>query len=473
MDGKPKYNILYVDDEKHNLSTFRVAFRRFYNVFVALNAFEGLDILKENEIHVIISDQRMDGMSGVEFFKRIKKSHPDGIRIILTGYSDMNIIVRAINECGIFRFMMKPWDEAEMDQTIKNAIELYELRKNNKNLIQQLSEFNARLKEENSYLKEELKNQSGFGDILTVNDQFKVVLKNLEKVAVTNSTCLIQGETGTGKELIARAIYNFSKLSDKPFIKVNCAALPLNLIESELFGHEKGAFTGAIEQRIGRFELADGGTIFLDEIGELSLEIQSKLLRVLQEGEFQRLGGNDTLRVKTRIIVATNRDLKKRVQEGKFREDLFYRLNVFPIKTIPLRNRPEDIEILANHFLTKHRAVLGKEEVCTIDAPNLKKLLSYSWPGNVRELENIIQRYLITTEGNKLDLSSWTPDLSIKSNSKRIVTLEDNERIHIENVLVQTNGKVFGPGGAAEILDINPKTLMSRMSKLGIKKNVR
>jgi len=218
MEKEHEINILYIDDEKHNLSTFRVAFRHYYNIYVAENAFEGLDILKEEEIHVVISDQRMDGMSGVEFFKRVKVNYPNCIRIILTGYSEMDIIVKAINDCGIFRFMMKPWEQAEMKQTLSNAVELYNLKKNNRNLILQLSELNTKLKNENNYLKEEISNESGYRDILTTNETFKATLRNLEKAAGTNSTCLIQGETGTGKELIARTIYNFSKLIDKPFI---------------------------------------------------------------------------------------------------------------------------------------------------------------------------------------------------------------------------------------------------------------
>ena len=367
--------------------------------------------------------------------------------------------------------MMKPWEEPEMRQTIKNSMELYNLRKHNKDLLDELSKVNAKLKEENSYLKKELNDQYEIGDILTVDEKFKGVLSDLTKVAVTNSTCLIQGETGTGKELIARNIYMFSKLSDKPFVKVNCAALPVNLIESELFGHEKGSYTGALEQRIGRFELADKGTIFLDEIGELSLEIQSKLLRVIQEGEIQRLGSNKTIQVTVRIIAATNRDLWKRVQEGFFREDLFYRLNVFPINTIPLRKRLEDIKILAQHFLEKHKTSMGKMELEAISQKAIKKLQAYNWPGNVRELDNIIQRYIITSEGKELTLDAWDPHNHNKTfTSDKLLTLEENERQHIENTLEITNGKVFGQGGAAELLDINPKTLTSRMTKLGMKR---
>ena len=290
----------------------------------------------------------------------------------------------------------------------------------------------------------------------------------LEKVAPTNTTCLIQGETGTGKELIANAIYNYSQLKDKPFVKVNCAALSDNLIESELFGHVKGAFTGAIDDRMGRFELANNGTIFLDEIAELDLNVQAKLLRIVQEGEFQRKGSNDTIKVNVRILAATNRNLDQRIKAGQFREDLYYRLNVFPIKTIPLRKRKEDIEVLCEHFIKRYSSKFGIP-VCSISVKGMKKLNLYDWPGNVRELENIIQRYFILEQGSDLEFRNWIPE-SYDFDSYTELSLADNEKQHILLTLAKTEGKVFGPGGAAEVLDINPKTLISRMDKLGIKR---
>ena len=232
--------ILYIDDEVHNLNTLRVTFRHLYKIHTAKNAFEGLDILKEHDIKLVISDQRMEGMSGTEFLKRVKNLYPDCIRIILTGYSDVDVIMKAINDCGIYRFMLKPWDASEMQQTLRTGLELQKVKKQNKDLLVELSELNKVLKAENNYLKQEVSKNRGLTDIITKNKEYRSLLSMVEKVASTNSTCLIQGETGTGKELIASAIYNFSKLSNKSFIKVNCAALPENLIESELFGHVKG-----------------------------------------------------------------------------------------------------------------------------------------------------------------------------------------------------------------------------------------
>lgn len=461
-------DILYVDDEIHNLNTFKIAFRHIYNIHIAKNAFEGLDILKENDIQLVISDQRMDGLSGIEFLKRVKNLYPDSIRIIVTGYGDMDVMMKAVNDCEIYRFILKPWESAEMEQTLRSGIELYELRSQNKNLVAKLSKSNNRLTEENKYLKHQVTNTKEFTDIITENEEYKSLLAMLEKVAVTNSTCLIQGETGTGKELIANAIYNFSKLSDKPFVKVNCAALHDNLIESELFGHVKGAFTGAVSDRIGRFELANGGTIFLDEIGELRLDVQSKLLRIIQEGEYQRIGSNESNKTEVRIIAATNRNLEQRIKDGEFREDLYYRLNVFPIKTIPLRERKEDIEILCQHFIQHYSSKFGIAE-SSISDEGMKKLKYYNWPGNIRELENIIQRYIILEQGKDIDFTNWNPErYEFENNSE--LSLSENEKQYILSTLSKTNGKVFGPGGAAEHLDINPKTLISRMDKLGIKR---
>lgn len=461
-------NILYVDDEIHNLNTFKIAFRHLYSIHTAKNAFDGLDVLKEHDIKLVISDQRMDGMSGTEFLKRVKKLYPDCIRIILTGYSDVSVIIKAINDCGIYRFILKPWEASEMEQSLRTGLELQKVKGHNKNLLAELSELNKILKEENKYLKSEVSNANGYNEIITNNEQYQELLKTVEKVAITNSTCLIEGETGTGKELIANALFNLSRLSDQPFVKVNCAALPENLIESELFGHVKGAFTGAVSDRVGRFQLANNGTILLDEIGELNLNVQSKLLRIIQEGEMQSLGSNETKKIVTRIIVATNRNLEESVANGSFREDLYYRLNVFPIKTIPLRERKEDIELLSRHFVKKYSTKFGLP-ASDISDEGIKKLMKYDWPGNVRELENIIQRYLILEQDGDLDFISWIPENYNRSDDEELSLLE-NEKKHIETILLKTNGKIFGAGGAAESLKINPKTLISRMNRMGIKR---
>ena len=337
--------------------------------------------------------------------------------------------------------------------------------------LEEVEQLKDRLEAENTYLQSEIKHEHNLEEIVTQSARFKRVLSAVEQVAGTDATVLILGESGTGKELLARAIHNISLRKHRPLVKINCAALPANLIESELFGHEKGAFTGAVGRKTGRFELADGGTIFLDEIGELPLELQSKLLRVLQEGEFERLGGTKTLSVNVRVIAATNRDLENEVEEGNFRADLFYRLNVFPIQSLPLRDRKEDIPLLVKHFTDKYGAQIGKK-IRSIPKRVINSLQAYSWPGNIRELENVIERALILSPHDKLELGDWIPKKEDKKTSNRLVTLEEYERNYILKVLHDTMWRVSGDKGAAKILGMKPTTLESRMKKLGIRRGV-
>jgi transcriptional regulator with GAF, ATPase, and Fis domain len=281
---------------------------------------------------------------------------------------------------------------------------------------------------------------------------------------------LLLGETGTGKELLARALHSRSNRTSKPLVKIDCATLPSGLVESELFGHEKGAFTGATERKLGRFELADGGTIFLDEIGELSLDLQAKLLRVLQEGEFQRIGAKREQKVDVRIIAATNRELRKEMREGRFRSDLYYRLSVFPIESPPLRDRREDIPLLASYFLSRFRAKVGKS-FSAIEKSSMEALVAYDWPGNVRELQNVIERSMIVHTGNTLIVDDALGDFGAparESASALTQSLETVERITIQRALEESGWKVKGKGNAASRLGINPSTLRSRMKKLGI-----
>ena len=298
-------------------------------------------------------------------------------------------------------------------------------------------------------------------------------MHEIEQVASTDATVLILGESGTGKELLARAVHNISKRNKRALIKINCANLPANLIESELFGHERGAFTGAMDRKIGRFELADNGTIFLDEIGELPVALQSKLLRVLQEGEFERLGNPKTIKVNVRIIAATNRNLKEAIAKREFREDLFYRLNVFQIVAPPLRKRKEDIPLLVKHFVKKYEGKMGKK-INNIPNKVIEALMRYDWPGNIRELENKIERALILTRGDTLHYGDWIPKIGRgvhKGNGNpALFKMEDVEREHIINILNNTNWMVSGEKGAAKILGLNPNTLYSRMKKLGIER---
>jgi len=325
----------------------------------------------------------------------------------------------------------------------------------------------ARLEAQNTYLQEEIQTEYNFEEVIGTAPAIKKVFKAIEKVAGTDATVLVTGETGTGKELIARAIHNLSRRKDRVLVKVNCAAIPAGLIESELFGHEKGAFTGALSRKIGRFELADGATIFLDEVGDLPIELQAKLLRVLQEGEFERLGNPRTMKVDVRVIAATNRDLGKAVQTGGFRSDLYYRLNVFPIELPPLRERREDIRLLVEYFVQKHAARIGKK-IEAIPQKSLDALQAYSWPGNVRELENVIERAVILSHGSQLELSEWMLKSAETLSSSGPQSLEELERSHILTVLHFTNWRVSGEKGAANLLGLKPTTLEARMKKLGI-----
>jgi formate hydrogenlyase transcriptional activator len=296
------------------------------------------------------------------------------------------------------------------------------------------------------------------------------VLQAIETVAPTDAGILLCGETGTGKELIVRAIHELSPRNQHQLINVNCAALPAGLIESELFGHERGAFTGASNRKPGRFELANNGTIFLDEIGDLQLDLQAKLLRVLQEGEFERVGGCQTIKIDVRVIAATNRDLCHSVREGKFRADLYYRLNVFPIRVPPLRERKEDIPLLVKYFVMKYGAKF-RRNIETISQATMDALLAYSWPGNIRELENLIERAVIICQTAELEPGKWLPEPGENPVESRIPTLEELERDHILEVLQTTGWRVSGERGAAKLLGMKPTTLEARMKKLGIKRN--
>jgi transcriptional regulator with GAF, ATPase, and Fis domain len=336
-------------------------------------------------------------------------------------------------------------------------------------LAAETAALKTRLEEETIYLQEEIKSTHNFDELIGESRAMQKMLKAVEVVAPTESTVLLFGETGTGKELVARALHHRSLRRQRPLVKVNCAALPAGLIESELFGHEKGAFTGALARQVGRFELADGGTLFLDEIGDLPLELQAKLLRVLQEGEFERLGNARTIKVDVRIIAATNRDLEHAVREGRFRPDLYYRLQVFPIWLPPLRERRQDIPLLVRYFVTKYGAKLGTR-ITTIPHSTLEPLLTYAWPGNVRELEHVIERAVILSAGSQLRLGEWLPAPQTARPGARIMTLHELQRDHILAVLELTGWRVSGEQGAAQLLGLKPTTLEARMRKLGIRR---
>ena len=333
--------------------------------------------------------------------------------------------------------------------------------------LSEIKELKNRLEAERAYLQEEIKLEYNYENIIGRSDGLNYVLYKVEQIAPSDTTVLVLGETGTGKELLARAIHHLSRRKDRALVKVNCATLPANLIESELFGHEKGAFTGAHTRQLGRFEVANGATLFLDEIGELPLELQSKLLRVIQDGEFERLGSADTIKVDVRVIAATNRKLEEEVRRGRFREDLWYRLNIFPITVPPLRERIEDIALLVNFFVDKISRRLGKS-IESIPLSVMNALQDYQWPGNVRELENVLERAVINSSGPKPPLVDELkkPPKDLTTAKK---TLNEFERDYIVRVLEQTHWKVSGQNGAAEILGLDRSTLRARMRKLGIR----
>jgi formate hydrogenlyase transcriptional activator len=373
-------------------------------------------------------------------------------------------------------------EDAELLREVANQVALAVA---NMQSYEEIASLKARLEKENVYLQEEIRTEHNFEEIVGDSPPLLALLRRVDQVAPADSTVLIYGETGTGKELIARAIHDRSNRKNRPLVKVNCSAISAGLVESELFGHAKGAFTGAFERRIGRFELADGGTIFLDEVGELPMDTQVKLLRVLQEREFEPVGSNRSVRVDVRIICATNRNLEEAIKAGTFRSDLYYRLNVFPLNVPPLRERCSDIDQLARFFVSRYARSLGKK-ITDISEAATQKLLSYSWPGNVRELQNVIERALILSSGPILDLESDLTGVSaspvLHEPALRVAevhnadqsspqTLQEVERAYILAVLQQTHGVIEGSNGAAKTLGMHPNTLRHRMEKLGIKRS--
>jgi len=354
-----------------------------------------------------------------------------------------------------------------MSGSIQDITERKQAELNLKAALCEIQELKEKLEFERAYLQEEIKLEYNYENIIGQSDGLKYVLYKVEQIAPGDTTVLVLGETGTGKELVARAIHHLSPRKDRALVKVNCATLPSNLIESELFGHEKGAFTGAHARQLGRFEVASGASLFLDEIGELPLELQPKLLRVIQDGEFERLGSSGTIKVDVRLIAATNRNLEQEVRRGRFREDLWYRLNIFPITVPPLRERIEDIALLVEFFVDKISKRLGKS-IESIPVSVMNSLQEYHWPGNVRELENVLERAVINSSGPKLHLVDELKKPSKDSTAAK-KTLNEVERDYIVRVLEQTHWKVSGQNGAAQILGLDRSTLRARMRKLGIR----
>ncbi len=442
--------ILIVDDEVNLLQSLSdVLKRKGYSVATARNGLEALEKLKERYFNIAIVDLKMPKMGGMELLEVMKERYPQTMVVILTGYGTIKNAVEAMKK-GAYNYLIKPFSPDGI-LLIANKI---------------MEEEN--LREENRFLRQELEKK---GEIITQNEEMRRLKELIEQVARTEATVLITGETGTGKELVARAIYQSSPRKKNLFVKVNCAALAEGVLESELFGHERGAFTDAYIQKRGRFELADKGTLFLDEIGDIPLTTQVKLLRVLQEGEFERVGAEETIKVDVRIIAATNQNLAQAIKEKRFREDLFYRLNVVSLALPPLRKRKEDIPLLAQYLLRKHRTL--NKQVEGISKEALDCLISYPWPGNIRELENTMERAIILAkkpliEKGDLSLPSRNiPSLSKVSFSLVSKSLREVERSLLVTVLEETNWNL---SKAAQILEISRTTLYSKIKKHGLAK---
>ncbi|MDZ7831885.1 MAG: sigma-54 dependent transcriptional regulator [Desulfobacterales bacterium] len=457
MNPEKQPNILVVDDDPGHRTTLKTVLKSWnYRISEAGDGQAAVSTVKDSPCDLILMDVRMAVMNGIDALKQIKVYNPSIPVVIMTAYSSVESAVEAM-KAGAYDYLTKPLDFDELKLTIERAME------------------HTQLKDENRDLKAQLKNMAQARQIIGTSSSMQQLLEMVATVAPSEATVLITGESGTGKELIARAIHANSNRSRAPMVTVNCAALTKSLLESELFGHEKGAFTGAEKRREGRFVRADKGTLFLDEVGEMSMAMQVKLLRVLQEGEIQRVGGETPIYVDVRIIAATNMDLRAMAENGKFREDLFYRLNVVHLHAPSLRERVDDIPLLAQHFLN-HYAERNRKKIKGFNPQAMDRLLKYPWPGNARELENAVERAVILSPGDyisekDLPLSIMRPDSRETDTQKPERSeeidgsLDDIERAAIEKALSKTNGN---KSEAARLLGINRRTLYNKLSKYGL-----
>ena len=458
--------ILVVDDEPNYLIVLTELLKdEGFEVFSAQNGKEAFDIVQHTDLDLVITDMQMPVMDGLELIKAVKSHNKDLPIIMITAYGEVEKAVKAM-QAGAFNYLTKPFENDELVVSIKKAIEHYVLAKENKRL------------------RSEVQTRFGFANMVGKNKKMQQLYSMIEKVAPTPASVLITGESGTGKELVARAIHFHSPRQKKPFISINCAALPEALLESELFGHEKGAFTGAISLRKGRFELADGGTLFLDEIGEMALSLQAKLLRIIQEQVFERVGGSRELRVDVRILTATNKDLKEEVGKGNFREDLFYRLNVLHLHLPSLRERTDDIPLLVNHFIKKEARQLNKPSL-EITAQALRFLSTLPWEGNIRELENVIERASILCTDDRIEISDVQPDSDdnapaqappldidingmVPANARRLPDMLDAiEEKMLKEALEKAD---YVQTRAAKFLGITKSLLQYKIKKFGLRK---
>lgn len=407
--------VLVVDDELRSQEALRRTLEEDFEVFCASSAAEGWEILEMEEatagVRVVLCDQRMPGTTGVQFLKEVRQRWPDIVRIILSGYSDAEDIISGVNEAGIWQYLLKPWQPEQLLLTLQRAAELWRLQQENQRLSLDLRTAEPALRRRVDSKQEKLRSTFGLAGLVRApGSPIEPVCDLVARIAPYDLSVMVTGESGTGKEMVARAIHYESSRADKPFITENCGAVPDTLLESELFGYKRGAFTGAVDDRIGLFQQADGGTLFLDEIGETSPAFQVKLLRVLQEGEFRPLGSNKSVSVDVRVIAATNRDLEADVRTGRFREDLYYRLATIPVHVPPLRQRPMDLPLLAARLLEQSCAALGKPVRGFAEA-TLARLAAYAWPGNVRELQNEILRLVALADGELLGPELLSPRL--------------------------------------------------------------
>ena len=447
-------SLLVVDDDETNRDVLAQRLqRKGYRVTTAENGQEALELIGRRRFDLVLLDIMMPRMSGMEVLKKVRQRQTlTDLPVIMATARDQSADVVYALELGANDYVFKPYDIPVLLARVKTQLTL------------------KRAFEQIGYLQEEIKSQSNFEEIIGNSPAVRDVLEKVKRVAPTETTVLILGETGTGKELIARAIHNLSPRRSRPLVKVNCGAIAPALVESELFGHEEGAFTGARERRIGRFELAHGGTIFLDEIGELNPETQVKLLHVLQEKQFERVGSSQSHRADVRVIAATNRDLSAEVQKKSFREDLYYRLHVVALTMPPLREHPEDIPLLVSFFLRKFGKKLGKE-FAEVGPDILRRLQSYPWPGNVRELQNALERAAVLSSGPRVSWADFFGREIVQQPAPNgLRTLEDAERAHLMRILAETDWVIEGKDGAAAILGLRPSTLRSRMQKLGIRR---
>ncbi|MBL4634351.1 MAG: sigma-54-dependent Fis family transcriptional regulator [Kofleriaceae bacterium] len=403
------YTILIIDDNETIREGLAHTIRRMgHKTLTASSGVGGVELFTQNpHVAFVISDLKMDGMDGVAVLRAIRQLDAQVPFMLITAFGTVETAVEAM-KLGAFDFLTKPFAPEVVRLKVERALELVAIHREK-----------HKLQAHNEYLRGESEERYRFADIIGASECIRKVYKTIEKVAKTDSTVFVYGESGTGKELVARAIHTLSKRKDGPFIKVNCAALTETLLESELFGHEKGAFTGAIRTKMGRFELADGGTLFLDEIGDIPMSMQVKLLRVLQEQEFERVGGESPIKVDVRIVSATNKNLETEVAEGRFREDLFYRLHIIPMTLPPLRERRDDIPLLVNHFIEK-LAPKTNADIRGIADDALGRFMAYSWPGNVRELENMVEQSLVFAEGREIQVDALPPILQGQSNEEQL-----------------------------------------------------